>query len=468
MNVCCDNVDIAALIDTGSSINIMSAALYKSLPRHVKSDISRFTEPIKLANGQLIFVEGTSSVTIKTNQGLHEVKVYILSTTSHPLILGMEYLKSSNITLKFSEFNTNSKYHYVKCNKRLSIQPNSEIFVRANVPKYLSVGLQGICTNNAFSLGKGLLLAKAIPGPLNPEQTTQLTDCLYENKDIFLTKENPDLGFSTYVQHTINLKPDVKPKHQQPYRLPPHKREVLRHHLDELLKQGIIAPISEEENVPITSPIVLVTKRKRQNDTFQNEKDAALSQYRFCCDFRYLNSCTEQFKYFIPNLQELTESFSQFVPNYISSIDLSSGFFQLGIDPDSTRYTAFNTCFGTYKFLRLPMGLSSSPASFQLLMDKVLHGLKFKSCLCYLDDVLICSETFEQHITDLQEVFHRFRSAGLKLGPKKCSFAQSSCIFLGHSISKEGVSPPPDRVQAIQEYPPPKNVKRATTPYRNA
>ncbi|CAG2217767.1 unnamed protein product [Mytilus edulis] len=479
MNVCCGNVDIAALIDTGSSINIMSAPLYKSLPRHVKSDISRFTEPIKLANGQLIFVEGTSSVTIQTNQGLHEVKVYILSTTSHPLILGMEYLKSSNITLKFSEFNTNSKYHHVKCNKRLCIQPNSEIFVRANVPKHLSVGLQGICTNNVFSLGKGLLLAKAlvtvsidktiplkimnptnttisvskgsilanfqilnadfsvitedikcppvvqnvqigsthpiistsknnefrdetktvflsnfsIPEPLNPEQTTQLTDCLYENKDIFVTKENPDLGFSTYVQHKINLKPDVKPKHQQPYRLPPTKREVLRHHLDELLKQGIIAPISEEENVPITSPIVLVTKRKRQNDAFQSEKDAALSQYRFCCDFRYLNSCTEQFKYFIPNLQELTESFSQFVPNYISSIDLSSGFFQLGIDPESSRYTAFNTCFG------------------------------------------------------------------LKLGPKKCSFAQSSCIFLGHSISKEGVSPPPDRVQAIQEYPPPKNIK---------
>ncbi|XP_076075772.1 uncharacterized protein LOC143046500 [Mytilus galloprovincialis] len=162
MNVCCGNVDIAALIDTGSSINIMSAPLYKSLPRHVKSDISRFTEPIKLANGQLIFVEGTSSVTIQTNQGLYEVKVYILSTTSHPLILGMEYLKSSNITLKFSEFNTNSKYHHVKCNKRLCIQPNSEIFVRANVPKHLSVGLQGICTNNVFSLGKKLLLAKAL------------------------------------------------------------------------------------------------------------------------------------------------------------------------------------------------------------------------------------------------------------------------------------------------------------------
>ncbi|CAC5418267.1 unnamed protein product [Mytilus coruscus] len=197
-------------------------------------------------------------------------------------------------------------------------------------------------------------------------------------------------------------------KHQQPYRLPPHKRKVLRHHLDELLKQGIIAPISEEENVPITSPIVLVTKRKRQNYAFQDEKDAALSQYRFCCDFRYLISCTEQFKYFIPNLQELTESFSQFVPNYISSIDLSSGFFQLGIDPDSSRYTAFNTCFGTYKFFRLPMGLSSSPASFQLLIDKVLPGPNFNAKISPLTRLLkkgqffVCNVEQQSSFNDLK------------------------------------------------------------------
>ncbi|CAG2250219.1 unnamed protein product [Mytilus edulis] len=111
------------------------------------------------------------------------------------------------------------------------------------------------------------------------------------------------------------------------------------------------------------------------------------------------------------------------------------------ISPDSQRYTAFNTCYGTYQFLRLPMGLSSSPGSFQLLMDKVLHGLTFNSCLCYLDDVLITSETFEQHLSDLHEVFNRLQAAGLKLGPKKCHFAQKSCLFLGHLISKDGIQP---------------------------
>jgi hypothetical protein len=68
------------------------------------------------------------------------------------------------------------------------------------------------------------------------------------------------------------------------------------------------------------------------------------------------------------------------------------------------------------------MGLSSSPNSFQLLMDKLLRGLTYRSCLCYLDDVLVCSETFQQHISDLNDIFTRFRNAGLKLNPKKCSF----------------------------------------------
>ena len=146
-------------------------------------------------------------------------------------------------------------------------------------------------------------------------------------------------------------------------------------------------------------------------------------------------------------------------PNYMSSIDLTSGFFQMALSKDSARYTAFSTCFGTYEFLRLPMGLKTSPNAFQLMMDRVLHGLQFKACLCYLDDVLIYTETFEQHLEVLNDVFRRFRNAGLKLGPRKCVFATQSCIFLGHQISKDGIHPPPNRVDALLKIPPPKNQK---------
>ena len=172
-----------------------------------------------------------------------------------------------------------------------------------------------------------------------------------------------------------------------------------------------------------------------------------------------MNSQTQDFCYAIPSVEDLTESFTHKTPNYITGLDLSSGYFQMGISPDSSRFTAFNTCFGTYKFSRLPQGLKTSPNSFQFLMDKLMSGLSFKSVLCYLDDILVVSETFDEHIRDLQEVFDRLRQAGLKFSPHKCTFAQKKCVFLGHEISKDGLKPPSDRLDSIAEYPVPKNAK---------
>ncbi|VDI50094.1 Hypothetical predicted protein [Mytilus galloprovincialis] len=109
------------------------------------------------------------------------------------------------------------------------------------------------------------------------------------------------------------------------------------------------------------------------------------------------------------------------------------------------------------------MGLKTAPNTLQLLMDKVLHGLQFKTCLCYLDDVLLCSKTFEKHLIDLNEIFERFRSAGFKLGAKKCYFANQKCVFLG-------LRPAKDRIYALTDYPEPKNVKQlaCSTGLRNS
>ncbi|CAG2237670.1 unnamed protein product [Mytilus edulis] len=120
---------------------------------------------------------------------------------------------------------------------------------------------------------------------------------------------NPDLGYTDIVHHKICMKSDFKPKNQRPYRLPPDKKEALREHLDELLRQNIIAPVSETEDVPIISPIVLVSKQDRNKKQQENSQKSS-AKYRFCCDFRYLNSQVQDFSYFIPDLTELTESFS--------------------------------------------------------------------------------------------------------------------------------------------------------------
>ena len=520
----------SALVDTGSSINIMSRQVYDALPSSHKSEIYHLLQSeVSVANNTTVKVDGTARVKVNIEGHVHSLLFYIFPTCTHPIILGTHYLISHNIHIDFEKMTlqgSRAKHIKIRSTRRIDLPPQSETIVWGKAPTHILSGTQGICSNDSDLLKKGVMVAKSLctvpvdrfvplkllnsthysvcipkgkclsscelltdmevtfvpisskPSVSNVQQSvafldkfefsdTKLTESqiadmhalLSRNSDLFVTPDNPSLGFTDMVQHKISLKSDAAPKHQRPYRLPPEKKEVLRHHLDELLAQGIIAPVSENEELPITSPIVLVSKRcKEKSASGKVTKETSLSQFRFCCDFRYLNSQTQEFRYTIPNLQDLTEWFTEFTPNYFTSIDLSSGFFQMGISPDSTRYTAFNTCFGTYKFLRLPMGLSTAPNSFQLLMDKVLKGLTFRSCLCYLDDVLIVSESFENHMSDIQEVLDRFRAAGLKLNPAKCHFAQDSCVFLGHMISSEGIRPPPDRVKAIIDLPIPRDA----------
>lgn len=502
-------------------------------------------ETLTLANHQSVSVDGFGTVLVHVNNQDIYLDVYVLEDTSHPLILGTEYLTKNSVVLDFRKQYPLSSKACIFATRRTVFSANSETIIFGNVRSSFPVGTQGICSSSAHLNRKQLIAAHSVGQIsfnnlvpikiLNPSNTSVtiykgkplgefhlldnswcvhttsvgqprtnapcgdtlvsscnsakladqhdkqnflsyfnlddshlsdseqllLHDCLLDNKDIFVTDIDPSLGFTNIVEHQIHLKPNFQSKHQRPYRLTPEKKEVLRHQLNELLKQGIIVPVSEKEDVPITSPIVLVSKKKQPS---QNGRDTtkrnSLSSYRFCVDYRYLNSQTQEFRYTIPDVNELTESFAQRQPNYISQIDLSSGFFQMKLSPRSSKYTAFNTCYGTYKFLRLPQGLKTASNSFQLLMDKVLAGLSYKSVLCYLDDCVIISETFTQHLRDLQEVFDRLRSAGLKLSPKKCSFAQEKCVFLGHEISRQGVRPPADRLKVIENYPLPTNRKQ--------
>ena len=553
-----NNRTVSALCDSGSSINLMSYKLYSSLPKQCKSHLISINHgTIALANNQTIDIDGISTIACTIRGKQYDFDVYILQETSHPLILGVEFFKTNDVVLNFSNSSVTLDAKIMSM-ERISLPPYSESIVYGKVESNCKEGYVGICCNSSHIVKKKVLAARTLVTVpqnhkvpmklLNPSSQTvvihknkpigsfevihqskdllckgsldntnvnmqsadipmcnnvkvnseslnqqsrgmpnhnrntdkdlllanfdlkidnlsnqeksELENCLFENKDIFVTKENPSLGLTTLVEHQIHLKPDAKSKHQRPYKLPPDKREVLRHQLNELLKQGIITPVSEREDVPITSPIVLISKRRKVKVGVKpGSKEESLSMYRFVVDFRFLNTQTHDFRYAITDVQELIESFTHITPNYMSSIDLHSGFFQMKIAQESTKYTAFNTCFGTHKFQRLPQGMKSSPNSFQLLMDKVLNGLSFKTTLCYMDDVIVVSETFSQHMKDLTEVFDRISNAGLKLLPSKCQFAQNRCVFLGHGISKEGIRPPPDRINAIKDFTEPKTAK---------
>ena len=121
--------------------------------------------------------------------------------------------------------------------------------------------------------------------------------------------------------------------------------------------------------------------------------------------------------------------------------------------------------FGNYEFLMVPFGLAPTPAYFQLLMNQVLEGLNF--AMTYLDDIIIFSNSEEEHLLHLEEVFHWLRKAGFKMKQPKCDFFKSQIHYLGHLISEDGICPLPDKLDGIKNMPAPKCVKEKKTVLRS-
>ena len=136
---------------------------------------------------------------------------------------------------------------------------------------------------------------------------------------------------------------------------------------------------------------------------------------------------------------------------------MSWGCYQLPMEPKSQNYTAFSTPFGSFKWLRMPMGLTGSRNTFQSLMEHVLVGSTWNITVPYLDDCIIFSKTPEEHIKILQQVFQRFREASLKINPTKCAFFQKKVQILAQVISKNGLETDPEKVKAFQNFIVPQN-----------
>ena len=145
------------------------------------------------------------------------------------------------------------------------------------------------------------------------------------------------------------------------------------------------------------------------------------------------------------------------VLRFFFTVDLRSGYHYIALGKSSRAKTAFVMPFGKYEFLMVPFGLAQAPAYFQLLMNKVLKGLKFT--MTYLDDIIIFSQDELQHLEHLEIVFSHLPKAGLKMKHSKCDFFKSKIPYLGHLISPEGISPLPNKLDSIKHMPVPNSAK---------
>ena len=276
------------------------------------------------------------------------------------------------------------------------------------------------------------------PDNLTPDQINKAKDVLNKWSHVF-SASCTDLGRTDLVEHEIKLTDETPFK--EPYRrIPPALYEEVRQHLKEMLDAGAIRPSKS----PFSSNVVLVRK-----------KDGSL---RFSIDFRKLNSRTIKDAYTLPRIDDTIDTLIG--AKYFSKLDLRSGYWQVEMsekDKEKTAFTVGN--LGFYECNRMAFGLTNAPATFQRLMERCMGDLNLKECLIFLDDILIFSEFFDEHISRLEAVFSRLSEHGLKLKASKCEFFKSSVKYLGHVVSENGVETDPDKLDALTSWPEPKNVK---------
>jgi RNase H-like domain found in reverse transcriptase/Reverse transcriptase (RNA-dependent DNA polymerase)/Integrase zinc binding domain/Chromo (CHRromatin Organisation MOdifier) domain/Integrase core domain len=222
------------------------------------------------------------------------------------------------------------------------------------------------------------------------------------------------LGTVAATPHRIETLQGTKPIHSQPYRAGHRARAAEKEEIDKMLAQGVIEPATGEW----ASPIVLVPK-----------PDGSL---RFCVDYRKLNAITVPDTYPLPRMDECIDSLGDAV--VFTTLDCNSGYWQIPVHPADREKTTFTSHFGIYQFLRLPFGLRNAPATFQRAIDIILSGIRWKTCLVYLDDVIVFSSNRDDHLAHVNEALTLLGNAGLSLKLKKCHFFADTVDYLGHVI----------------------------------
>jgi hypothetical protein len=208
---------------------------------------------------------------------------------------------------------------------------------------------------------------------------------LQENKNLF-ARSMEELQQTHLGEHKI-ITEDVHPIKRNAYRAAPKENEFIEKEIKEMLKQNLVQPSSS----PWSFPVVIAKKKN--------------GQLRFCVNYKPLNDVTKKDNYPLPRIDEIMDSLNE--AKWFTTLDLASGYWQIKVKPEDQEKTAFITKFGTFEFKVMPFGLCNAPATFQRTMDKVLGDAKGKFVMVYLDDVIIYSKTFEEHLQHLHDVFEK-------------------------------------------------------------
>ena len=268
---------------------------------------------------------------------------------------------------------------------------------------------------------------------LPEDQRRVLKDLVRRYPDVFTDMP----GETDVIQHQIKLTNDT-PIRCKPYPLPYAMREELRNEVDTMLEMGVVRPSTS----PYASPIVMVKKKDGSN--------------RVCVDFRKLNKITEVDPEPMTTAEDLFRRLSG--KKFLSKIDLTKGYWQIPVAPEDVHKTAFVTPDGQYEFTRMLFGMVNSGATLVRGLRKILEGMPGVGS--YIDDIVIYSDSWEDHIKTLKELFSRLRKARITARPTKCLLGASRMEFLGHQVGGDIITPSRDNLEKVRNTPRPTTKKQ--------
>ena len=415
--------DVAAMLDTGAKPSVMDIDTAGQL--QLAGSIVPSTSKVYGLCDNPVRVRGYVDAHIRIGNYESVVeRIQVIDSKEPLLLLGRSFMEQHGaITFDWDNRRIRLGRTWVPIEDSLS---GATALTRARVARQEEVGETGAKSRE-----------RLINPNLNTGYISKVEELTNEYEFLFSRHHKRPSRCKLNEFHSI-LTEDAPPQRSRPKRIPLHWESEISRQLEEMLAAD--PPVCRPSRSPWSSDVVMVNKR-----------DGTL---RFAIDYRRLNAVTKRDDYSLPDPQSIFDKLAG--NHYFSKLDIASAYWTIPVNPVDVEKTAFHTPRGMYEMLVMPFGLCNAPATFQRVMDRTFDGAP--NCESYVDDILIFSPTFEEHLRHLRIAFQRLDAAGLQLRKDKCELGYREVEFLGHRISSTGRSPTPDYVHKLENFPHPTTV----------
>ncbi|GBG90134.1 hypothetical protein CBR_g50228 [Chara braunii] len=432
---------VGALVDSGATRSYISKKVLQKLKLGLK--VQKLADPIVsiLADNRTMvveeYVEGVQTYFRLEKDGkvekvLHSLTLLVEDTLPFDIVLGMDWGEAAGATLHLKEHECRLPSSSAEAKTahlfHVSGVENSLAHCYLSAPAFARLVKKEKLEEQVFVAYVRPVTEPTEERPMDPA----IAKLLEEFKDL---TEPPSGTVPQPIQHRIEIEPGTRTPKGAMYRMSPRELEELRKQLDELLEKGWIRPSSS----PFGAPVLFVPKKE--------------GELRMCIDYRGLNAIIVKNAEPLPRIDDLLDRVQG--AKYFSKIDLKSGYHQIEVHPDDQYKTSFRTRYGHYEFIVMPFGLTNGPATFQRCMNDLFRPWLDRFVVVYLDDILVFNRTLEEHQGHLRQVLEKLREANFKINAKKCDWAKTQVLYLGHVLDGDGVKREDSKIAAIRDWPTP-------------